>query len=67
MDEKAFNDLAYDLSQNATMHTDGDLMDATAVLLAAAVFCARTQFGDNARLVLTQLLDRWAPPEGGEA
>ena len=33
----------------------------TAILLAASVFCARQQFGDDARLVVTQLIDRWAP------
>ncbi len=64
MDTKIFNELAYDLTQTAIGRSDGDVLDATAVLLAAALFCARHQYGDDARLVVTQLLDRWAPESG---
>lgn len=67
MDTKAFNELAYELAQTATERCKDDLLDATAILLAASVFCARQQFGDDARLVVTQLIDRWAPAEGGSA
>jgi hypothetical protein len=61
VDTKIFNELAYDLTQVAIDRSGGDVLDATAVLLAASLFCARHQYGDDARLVVTQLLDRWAP------
>ena len=67
VDKSKFNELAYELAQTAITRCDDDMLDATAVLLAASVFCARHQFGDDARLVVTQLIDRWAPESGGDA